>query len=43
VVVEGIYSMEGEVVDLAGIVAVSKKYKARPCPLLPWRSQSGTE
>ncbi len=36
VVVEGIYSMEGEVVDLAGIVAVAKKYKACPCTLLPW-------
>uniref|UniRef100_A0A1D2AGU2 serine C-palmitoyltransferase n=1 Tax=Auxenochlorella protothecoides TaxID=3075 RepID=A0A1D2AGU2_AUXPR len=28
IVVEGIYSMEGEVVDLAGFVAVAKKYKA---------------
>ena len=26
--VEGIYSMEGEIVDLKGIVAVAKKYKA---------------
>ncbi len=29
VVVEGIYSMEGEICDLAPIVAVAKKYKAR--------------
>ena len=29
VVVEGIYSMEGEIVDLAAIVAVAKKYKVR--------------
>jgi kynureninase len=26
--VEGIYSMEGEIVDLKGIVQVAKKYKA---------------
>ena len=30
VVLEGIYSMEGEIVDLAAIVAVAKKYKVRP-------------
>jgi serine palmitoyltransferase len=29
VVVEGIYSMEGEVCELAPIVAVCKKYKVR--------------
>ena len=29
VVVEGIYSMEGEIVDLAAVVAVAKKYKVR--------------
>ena len=29
IVVEGIYSMEGEIVDLAAIVAVAKKYKVR--------------
>jgi cystathionine beta-lyase/cystathionine gamma-synthase len=28
VMVEGIYSMEGEIVDLLGIVKVAKKYKA---------------
>ena len=28
VMVEGIYSMEGEICDLAGVVAVAKKYKA---------------
>ncbi len=40
VVVEGIYSMEGEVVDLAGIVAVAKKYKARPGAARPRQSRS---
>ena len=35
VVVEGIYSMEGEIVDLAAIVAVAKKYKVRRSPH-PW-------
>ncbi len=31
IVVEGIYSMEGEMANLAGIVALKKKYKARLC------------
>ena len=42
VVVEGIYSMEGEIVDLAAIVAVAKKYKVRRSPhsalMRRWRS-----
>lgn len=29
IMVEGIYSMEGEMCDLKGIVALKKKYKAR--------------
>jgi 7-keto-8-aminopelargonate synthetase-like enzyme len=28
VMIEGIYSMEGEVVDLKGLVEVAKRYKA---------------
>jgi len=31
IVVEGIYSMEGEMANLAGIVALKKKYKASSC------------
>ena len=31
IVVEGIYSMEGEMANLAGIVALKKKYKAGLC------------
>ena len=31
IVVEGIYSMEGEMANLAGIVALKRKYKARLC------------
>ena len=31
IVVEGIYSMEGEMANLAGIVALKKKYKVRLC------------
>lgn len=31
IVVEGIYSMEGEMANLAGIVALKKKYKACLC------------
>ena len=33
IVVEGIYSMEGEMAHLAGIVALKKKYKASSCAM----------
>ena len=31
IVVEGVYSMEGEAANLAAIVAMKKKYKVRLC------------
>ena len=38
VVIEGIYSMEGDIADLPGVVALKKKYKVRGMHAVPRRA-----
>lgn len=38
IVVEGIYSMEGEILNLPGVVELKKKYNVRVFSLYSWSS-----